>query len=65
MHRLWLLVLETNQPARALYQKRGFREEGRLTQALFRDGAYRDYIQMYLLEDDWRAQAEAGPERRR
>ena len=65
MHRLWLLVLETNQAAQALYQKRGFREEGRLTQALFRDGAYRDYILMYRLEDDYRAQAAAGAGNRR
>ena len=51
MHRLWLLVLEDNRPARELYLKAGFTEEGRQRQAIFRDGRYQDYIMMSLLRD--------------
>lgn len=48
-HRVYLSVLETNQVAIDLYRSVGFQEEGRLTQAIFRDGRYMDYINMYIL----------------
>ena len=54
MHRVWLLVLETNTPACALYSKCGFVVEGRQRQAIFRDGAYRDYIMMSILAPEFR-----------
>lgn len=54
VHRVWLLVLETNAQARALYAKRGFKLEGRMRQAIFRDGAWRDYLMMSLLEPEYR-----------
>jgi UDP-4-amino-4,6-dideoxy-N-acetyl-beta-L-altrosamine N-acetyltransferase len=49
MHRVWLLVLETNEIAHNMYGKVGFVEEGRQRQAIFRDGRYHDYIMMSLL----------------
>jgi RimJ/RimL family protein N-acetyltransferase len=55
MHRLWLLVIETNAVARQLYTRKSFQEEGRYREALFRDGQYHDYIVMSLLEQDYRA----------
>lgn len=54
MHRLWLLVIDTNQVAIGLYTKKGFIEEGRYREALFRDGEYHDYILMSLLENEYR-----------
>lgn len=50
VRRVWLLVLETNVRARRLYDRCGFREEGRMTEAVFRDGCYVDYVLMSLLE---------------
>ena len=55
MHRLWLLVIDTNQVAIRLYTKSGFREEGRYRESLFRDGHYHDYIVMSILEDEYRS----------
>ena len=52
VHRIWLLVLETNEHALALYRKMGFQVEGRMRQAIWRDGAWRDYVMMSLLEGD-------------
>lgn len=51
LHRVWLLVLDSNKAARKLYTKRGFQVEGRMRQAVFRAGAWRDYISMSLLEE--------------
>ena len=49
IHRLWLLVLDTNMVARQMYLKAGFADEGRQRQAIFRDGQYQDYIMMSLI----------------
>ena len=57
MHRLWLLVIDTNEVAIRLYAKKGFREEGRYREALFRGGRYHDYIAMSVLEDEYRSRA--------
>jgi RimJ/RimL family protein N-acetyltransferase len=54
MHRLWLLVIDTNKPGIHLYESKGFREEGRCREALFRDGQYHDYIMMSILEHEYR-----------
>lgn len=47
--RAYLSVLETNAIAIGLYKKHGFQEEGRAVQAIYRDGKYIDYVNMYLL----------------
>ena len=49
MHRIWLLVLESNQIAQKLYRGAGFEEEGRQREAIYRNGTYQDYIMMSLL----------------
>jgi RimJ/RimL family protein N-acetyltransferase len=54
VHRVWLLVLETNKHARRLYKKQGFRVEGKQRKAIFRDGEYLDYVMMSILEDEYR-----------
>jgi UDP-4-amino-4,6-dideoxy-N-acetyl-beta-L-altrosamine N-acetyltransferase len=53
MHRMWLLVLETNDVALRLYRGVGFVEEGRQRQAIYRDGRYMDYIMMSLLRSEY------------
>jgi RimJ/RimL family protein N-acetyltransferase len=54
VHRIWLLVLDTNARGQALYAKMGFQVEGRMRQAIWRDGAWRDYVMMSLLDGDLR-----------
>jgi RimJ/RimL family protein N-acetyltransferase len=56
MHRIWLLVLESNTVAQKLYRKVGFVEEGRQRQAIYRDGRYQDYIMMSLLITEYDVQ---------
>ncbi|MDZ7586389.1 MAG: GNAT family protein [Patescibacteria group bacterium] len=52
MHRLWLLVMETNKAAVNLYQKLGFKLEGKQREAIFRDGKYINYLMMSILKDE-------------
>lgn len=52
MHRLWLLVLETNERAKHVYESVGFKEEGRYRESIFRDGKYYDYICMSVLKEE-------------
>lgn len=54
MHRIWLAVLDNNKIASALYKKQGFIEEGRYRKAIFKDGKYRDYIIMSMLEEEYK-----------
>lgn len=54
MHRAYLSVLDSNIIAKNLYKKFGFVEEGVMTEAIFRDGKYVDYINMYLLDSMYR-----------
>lgn len=53
MNRLWLLVLENNEPAKNLYKKMGFFNEGVQRQAIFKEGQYQDYIMMSLLRGEY------------
>jgi len=55
LHRVGLSTAEFNTIARHIYQGLGFKEEGRLTQGLYRDGQYHDHVLMYMLNSDWRA----------
>lgn len=54
MHRVWLLVIDSNTVAVRLYHSKGFQEEGRYREGLFRDGQYHDYICMSILEHEYR-----------
>lgn len=53
-HRVWLQVLSTNERGKALYRKVGFQREGKLRDAVFRDGKWLDYDVMSILEDEYR-----------
>jgi len=52
LNRLSLVTLSTNEPARTLYKKLGFQEEGIQRQAIFRNGEYQDLIMMSLIAQD-------------
>lgn len=54
MHRIWLAVLDINHIAKTLYEKQGFKIEGRYREAIFRDGVYHDYVIMSILEQEYR-----------
>jgi diamine N-acetyltransferase len=55
LHRIYLWVLAENVRAIRLYEKVGFRVEGRQRDAVFKKGRYRDVIQMAILEAEYRA----------
>jgi RimJ/RimL family protein N-acetyltransferase len=52
LQRVWLHVIDDN-PARRLYLRAGFREEGRLRRHHRKRGAWRDSIVMGLLREEW------------
>jgi RimJ/RimL family protein N-acetyltransferase len=54
LHRIQLNVITGNERARHVYEKVGFREEGRLRDASYRFGHYRDVVVMGLLEGELR-----------
>ncbi|MGF6957513.1 GNAT family N-acetyltransferase [Paraburkholderia youngii] len=54
LNRISLTVLASNDRAIALYEKVGFRAEGLLRQAVFKDGRYLDVVPMALLAADRR-----------
>lgn len=53
MHRVWLLVLKTNEHAYNLYKKMGFKDEGAQREAIFKKGKYIDYLMMSILENEY------------
>jgi RimJ/RimL family protein N-acetyltransferase len=63
MNRVWLHVYEYNARGQRVYEKIGFRVEGRLRQETYRDGRYWDVIVMGLLRSEWEAARAEGPTR--
>ncbi len=55
LHRVFLRVFDFNRRAIDSYRKCGFKEEGRLREALYRQGDYHDVVVMSLLEEEFRA----------
>jgi RimJ/RimL family protein N-acetyltransferase len=55
VHRIGVRVEEGNERALALYRRLGFREEGRLREAAFRDGRHADVLLFSLLAEEWSA----------
>lgn len=59
LNRVHLTVLLDNVRAINLYKKNGFLEEGRLRQAIYKNGEFLDLVQMSILSKDYRGQAKA------
>jgi RimJ/RimL family protein N-acetyltransferase len=55
LNRVWLHVYEYNERALKVYQKVGFRIEGRLRQDIFCEGRYWDTFVMAVLREEWEA----------
>ncbi|MDQ0159609.1 GNAT family N-acetyltransferase [Alkalibacillus salilacus] len=53
LHRVSLKVFSFNEKAIKLYQKLGFKEEGKSRQSLFRNGQWHDIIHMGMLQDEY------------
>ena len=53
LHKVYLTVLETNDAAQRLYLKVGFKKEGLLREATFKNNKYVNMIQMGLLKPDF------------
>jgi len=56
LHRVGLSVFAFNERAIRSYRKAGFRVEGRVREAIVRDGARWDELSMGILAPEWRAQ---------
>ena len=61
-HRFWLDVKTHNVRAKALYDKEGFIEEGRLRECVRTDGGYESLVVMSLLESEYAERCTAGLE---
>ena len=53
LHRVQLEAYDWNQKALRAYKSVGFREEGRLRQAIWRDGRWWDELIFGILRDEW------------
>ncbi|MGD8795199.1 MAG: GNAT family protein [Anaerolineae bacterium] len=53
LNRIYLRVFARNERAVHLYEKLGFRHEGRWRQAEFRNGQYQDMLWMSVLREEW------------
>ncbi|MGJ1213249.1 MULTISPECIES: GNAT family N-acetyltransferase [Sphingobacterium] len=53
LHRIMLTVSEPNYAAIKAYQNAGFKLEGRMREACFRDNQFHDKLFMSVLEEEW------------
>lgn len=58
LNRVYLRVYETNLRGIRAYEKAGFIQEGRMRQALYREGKYFDILLMSILRSEWQESEE-------
>lgn len=56
LNRIFLTVSEPNTGGKKAYEKAGFKYEGTLRQASFRDNKYHDLIMMSVLKSEWKTE---------
>lgn len=54
LNRIYLHVYDTNPRGMRAYEKAGYKKEGVLRQAVFKNGRYHDVIVMSVLRDEWK-----------
>ncbi|HXZ29959.1 MAG TPA: GNAT family protein, partial [Dehalococcoidia bacterium] len=54
LHRISSAAFAFNERSIRLHKKVGFREEGRLRQAMFKNGQYHDEVQFGILREEWK-----------
>lgn len=53
LHKVYLYVFEENKKAIKVYEKCGFKVEGRLIEEVYKDGSFHNYLRMYILKEDF------------
>lgn len=53
LHRIYLYVYETNPRGYSCYEAAGFKKEGVLREAVYKNGTYLDLIVMSVLHSEW------------
>jgi RimJ/RimL family protein N-acetyltransferase len=53
LQRIYLSVLASNAAALRIYEKAGFRQEGRAREAAYKNGRYEDTVLMALLRTEF------------
>ena len=54
LHRISSSAIAYNERSIKLHKKVGFREEGRLRQAMFKNGQYHDRVEFSILREEWK-----------
>ena len=54
LHRIYSNAVAFNERSIKFHKKVGFREEGRLRQAMFKNGQYHDLVQFGILREEWK-----------
>jgi RimJ/RimL family protein N-acetyltransferase len=54
LHRISSAAVAFNERSIKLHKKLGFREEGRLRQAMFKNGQYHDRLEFGILKVEWK-----------
>jgi RimJ/RimL family protein N-acetyltransferase len=54
LHRISSSAIAFNERSIKLHKKLGFREEGRLRQAMFKNGQYHDRVEFGILREEWK-----------
>jgi len=60
LERIWLDVYDFNPGARRVYERVGFRHEGVLRHAIFREGRFSDVHRMAILSGEWQTRDRAS-----